>query len=110
MHRDRPDCRILLALAAFLLAGCAEQPPESQPVAAPADSEGVTDAPDFARAVPEPSDAESGAPAPAIDLVQAEVGAHAPDFEATGLDGETVSLADYIGDKAIVLAFSRAHW
>lgn len=50
--------------------------------------------------------AYSDDPAPAV------VGADAPDFAATGIDGKEFKLSDKLAkkDKNIILLFSRAHW
>lgn len=39
-----------------------------------------------------------------------KVGDKAPDFKATNIEGETVKLSDWIGQKKLVVVFSRAHW
>lgn len=40
------------------------------------------------------------------------IGAAAPDFVATGIDGKSFKLSEKLasGEKNIVLLFSRAHW
>ena len=37
-------------------------------------------------------------------------GSKAPDFQATNIEGETVKLSDWVGEKKLVVVFSRAHW
>jgi hypothetical protein len=131
MNRDRPDWRVLPALAVLLLAGCADELSEPAPGAAPAASQQATDAPETSEPGPgspppdsqrvtdppevvpseeETSDPASSSPPPTIEVAAVEVGAEAPDFEATRLDGETVSFSDFLGEQTIVLAFSRGHW
>lgn len=39
-----------------------------------------------------------------------QTGDQAPDFAAPGIDGEPVRLSSYLGEKNVVLVFSRAHW
>lgn len=43
---------------------------------------------------------------------KAEIGKPAPNFTATGIDGETFTLKDKLksGKKNVVLIFSRASW
>ena len=45
-----------------------------------------------------------------IDPAEAVVGAAAPDFVATGLDGERVSFSDFLGEQNVIVAFSRGNW
>ncbi|MDG2388966.1 MAG: peroxiredoxin family protein [Planctomycetaceae bacterium] len=37
-------------------------------------------------------------------------GDKAPDFKASNIEGETVKLSDWVGEKKMVVVFSRAHW
>lgn len=41
---------------------------------------------------------------------EAAVGNKAPDFEATDVNGKTVKLSEFLGQRNVVLVFSRAHW
>jgi peroxiredoxin len=41
---------------------------------------------------------------------EVKAGAKAPDFKATNIEGETVKLSDWVGEKKLVVVFSRAHW
>lgn len=49
---------------------------------------------------------------PALGVDSAKVGKPAPDFVATGIDGNPVKLSARVatGKKNIVLVFSRASW
>jgi peroxiredoxin len=44
------------------------------------------------------------------DAAKITVGAKAPDFKATNLEGKEVKLSDFVGEKQLVVVFSRAHW
>lgn len=37
-------------------------------------------------------------------------GSKAPDFKATNLSGKEVKLSGFVGEKQLVVVFSRAHW
>ena len=105
MNESRAVSRmLLLLLAAFALAGCADELAEPQTVVDDPRPESVvqsgTNAPD----------GESSPPPQTIEFAKAEVGVAAPEFAAIGLDGESVSLSDYIGEQNVVLAFSRGNW
>jgi peroxiredoxin len=39
-----------------------------------------------------------------------EEGSKAPDFKATNIEGKEVKLSDWVGQKQLVVVFSRAHW
>lgn len=63
---------------------------------------------------PRSRDAELG-PVDGADLSpthvdRVAVGTRAPDFRLRALDGTTVALSDYAGDKNVVLVFYRGHW
>ena len=47
---------------------------------------------------------------PATDLERVAAGTEAPLFALASFDGETVALADYRGEKNVVLVFYRGHW
>lgn len=47
---------------------------------------------------------------PATDLERVAAGTEAPLFALESFDGETVALADYRGEKNVVLVFYRGHW
>lgn len=47
---------------------------------------------------------------PATDLERVAAGTEAPLFALESFNGETVALADYRGEKNVVLVFYRGHW
>lgn len=46
----------------------------------------------------------------ATDLERVTAGDLAPDFTATSLAGDTITLSRYRGEKNVVLVFYRGHW
>ncbi len=120
MNQKRAVSKILLLSAAgvFAMAGCADEVTAPQSVAdAPqpdtatppeAAQPDTTAAPEAVE--PAAPEADNSTPPETIEPAKVEVGAAAPDFVATGLDGESVSLSDYLGEQNVVLAFSRANW
>jgi len=48
----------------------------------------------------------------ADEMPKVEVGKPAPDFSMTGIDGKMFKLSDKlkVGDRNVVLMFSRANW
>jgi cytochrome oxidase Cu insertion factor (SCO1/SenC/PrrC family) len=51
-----------------------------------------------------------GADLPPTELNRVSVGTRAPDFRLRAIDGTTVALSDYEGEKDVVLVFYRGHW
>ncbi len=51
-----------------------------------------------------------GADLPPVQLDRVAIGTAAPDFRLRALDGATVALSDYRGEKNVVLVFYRGHW
>lgn len=47
---------------------------------------------------------------PATDLERVAAGTEAPLFALESFGGETVAIADYRGEKNVVLVFYRGHW
>lgn len=47
---------------------------------------------------------------PSLFAEEVAIGDQAPDFQATDIHGKTVKLSDWIGEKKLVVVFSRAHW
>ena len=47
---------------------------------------------------------------PATDLERVAAGTEAPLFALESFGGETVTLADYRGEKNVILVFYRGHW
>ena len=45
-----------------------------------------------------------------LSAEEVAIGDQAPDFQATNIHGKTVELSDWIGEKKLVVVFSRAHW
>ena len=111
---------LVLLPGVFVLAGCADRVAEETVASAPTSTADTTEpAAAIAPAEPEPAtepsstdvaDAESSASPETTEPAEAAVGAAAPDFVATGLDGELTSLSEYLGEQNVVLAFSRANW
>jgi cytochrome oxidase Cu insertion factor (SCO1/SenC/PrrC family) len=51
-----------------------------------------------------------GADLPPTELNRVAVGTRAPDFGLRAIDGTTVALSDFQGEKDVVLVFYRGHW
>jgi len=47
---------------------------------------------------------------PAADLERVAAGTEAPLFSLESFEGDTVSLAEFRGQKNVVLVFYRGHW
>lgn len=107
MNRTNSHWKFLVLLTVLVMAGCADQPADPQPVADPGNPPGALE---LAESEYGPLETGSESPPTTIEPARVEVGAKAPDFEATGLDGEAVSLSDYLGEQNVVVAFSRANW
>lgn len=134
MNRTRLVFRHLLLLpGVFVLVGCAERVSEETVASAPTSAADATEpAATNAPAEPEPAtepsstdepetpdgeqsgveavDSDSDTPSETTEPAEAGVGSAAPDFVATGLDGELTSFSEYLGEQNVVLAFSRANW
>lgn len=96
--------RCLQFVLAVALSGCADEVAEPQ---------SMVDTPEPEIAAPEAGVPGTMAPESTShdeNEPAAAVGGVAPDFVATGLDGEPVSLSEYLGEQNVVVAFSRGHW
>ncbi len=123
MNKQRVVSRTLLLLAAFSLAGCAEdvavervagtpQPgtEATEPEQPATEAQPGAEAPDGEQPGTDTANSDDGTSSETTEPAEAVVGGEAPDFVATGLDGEPASLSDYFGEQNVVLAFSRANW
>jgi len=86
---------IALCLTALILAACQGGPKE-------ADSSALT-RPLSGAASPTPDASET-------DLNRVVAGSTAPDFALEAMNGETVKLANYRGQKTVVLVFYRGYF
>jgi cytochrome oxidase Cu insertion factor (SCO1/SenC/PrrC family) len=86
---------LTLCLAALVLAACQSEPKE-------ADSAALTR--------PLPSAAAPTPDASETDLNRVVAGVTAPDFALEAMSGETIKLANYRGQKTVVLVFYRGYF
>lgn len=118
MSGTRMVARGLMLLGGIVLAGCGRDAaaPQTAEVVPQNTTVGQADTQDAGQPGTDDSDAtaadteHAAAPTETSPAAEATLGAAAPDFVATGLDGQSVSLSEYLGEQNIVLAFSRANW
>lgn len=90
------NSRVIACVAGVALAACSSTPSGTTPETASTSSADGTAAP----ASSDSASASSGTPKPIVSN-----GPKAPDFTLPSLEGQNVSLSDYIGKKVIVIDF-----
>jgi len=60
--------------------------------------------------MPQSLDSENSAGLPPTDLERIQEGIPAPDFTLESVDGNSVTLSEYRGEKNVVLVFYRGYW